>query len=116
MSKEEKKEENKLSKEEMEQIKKIIDEAKKNGKMTYAELAAKLEKVNPNNIEKVFEAFQEAGAIVEDDIEDEEPDIEDLKEVERKENAAVTGNNSVKDEMCKIEHGKSFRMHTCWNV
>ena len=82
MSKEEKKEENKLSKEEMEQIKKIIEEAKKNGKMTYAELAAKLEKVNPNNIEKVFEAFQEAGAIVEDDIEDEEPDIEDLKEVE----------------------------------
>ena len=80
--KEEKKEENKLSKEEMEQIKKIIEEAKKNGKMTYAELAAKLEKVNPNNIEKVFEAFQEAGAIVEDDIEDEEPDIEDLKEVE----------------------------------
>ena len=80
--KEEKKEENKLSKEEMEQIKKIIEEAKKNGKMTYAELAAKLEKVNPDNIEKVFEAFQEAGAIVEDDIEDEEPDIEDLKEVE----------------------------------
>ena len=53
MSKEEKKEENKLSKEEMEQIKKIIEEAKKNGKMTYAELAAKLEKVNPNNIEKI---------------------------------------------------------------
>ena len=47
MSKEEKKEENKLSKEEMEQIKKIIEEAKKNGKMTYAELAAKLEKVTP---------------------------------------------------------------------
>ena len=29
--------------------------------------------------------------------------------MERKENAAVTGNNSVKDEMCKIERGKKFQ-------
>ena len=81
MSKE-KNEKSQLSKEELEEVKKIVEETKKNGKITYAELATKLEKINPDNIEKIFDAFQEAGAVVEDEFDDEEPDIEDLKEVE----------------------------------
>ena len=87
------KEENKLSEAELEQVKKIVEEAKKNGKMTYAELATKLEKINPDNIDKIFDAFQEAGAVVEDDMEDEEPDIEDLKEVEEIKIEDVNANN-----------------------
>ena len=47
----------------------ILNEAKKNGKMTYAELATKLENINPENIEKIFEAFDEAGAEMDDDAE-----------------------------------------------
>lgn len=81
MSKE-KNEKSQLSKEELEEVKKIVEETKKNGKITYAELATKLEKINPDNIEKIFDAFQEAGAVVGDEFDDEEPDIEDLKEVE----------------------------------
>ena len=81
MSKE-KNEKSQLSKEELEEVKKIVEETKKNGKITYAELATKLEKINPDNIEEIFDAFQEAGAVVEDEFDDEEPDIEDLKEVE----------------------------------
>ena len=81
MSKE-KNEKSQLSNEELEEVKKIVEETKKNGKITYAELATKLEKINPDNIEKIFDAFQEAGAVVEDEFDDEEPDIEDLKEVE----------------------------------
>ncbi len=76
------KENNNEENKELEEVKKIVEEAKKNGKMTYAELASKLENVNPDNIEKVFDAFQAVGAEVSDDFEDEEPDIEDLKEVE----------------------------------
>ena len=45
-------------------------------------LLAKLENVNPDDIEKVFDAFEEAGAVDKDDLDDEEPDVEDLKEVE----------------------------------
>ena len=83
MSKEEKKEK-KEEKVDMnnEQVKKIIEEAKKNGKMTYGELAEKLENVEPESIEKIFDAFEEAGAMVSDDLDDDEPDVEDLKEVE----------------------------------
>ena len=72
----------KKEKNEVEEVKKIIEEAKKNGKMTYAELAAKLENVDPDNIEKVFDAFEEAGAEVSDDFDSDEPNAEELKEVE----------------------------------
>ena len=57
------KEENKVDKTSVE-VQKIIEEAKKNGKITYGELAAKLENVDPDSIEKVFEAFEEAGVSV----------------------------------------------------
>ena len=73
--------ENKLDANNIE-VQKIIEEAKKNGKITYGELAEKLENVDPDSIEKVFDAFEEAGAMLSDDLDDDEPDIEDLKEVE----------------------------------
>ena len=50
--------------------------------MTYGELAKELEDTNPEQIDKVFDAFEEMGVnLLSDDFE-EEPDIEDLKEVE----------------------------------
>ncbi len=86
------KEENKIDKT-SDEVQKIIEEAKKNGKITYGELASKLENVDPDSIEKVFEAFEEAGAKLTDDLDDDEPDIEDLKEVENVKIEEVTVNN-----------------------
>ena len=59
----------------------IIKKAKENGKITYGDLAKELDDVNPDQIDKVFDAFEEMGLDLQDDL-DEEPDIEDLKEVE----------------------------------
>ena len=51
--------------------------------MTYAELATKLDNINPEQIDKVFDQFEEIGVdILADEFEEEEPDLEDLKEVE----------------------------------
>ena len=51
--------------------------------MTYAELATKLDNINPEQIDKVFDKFEEIGVdILADEFEEEEPDLEDLKEVE----------------------------------
>ena len=51
--------------------------------MTYAELATKLGDINPEQIDKVFDQFEEMGVdILKDDFEEEEPDLEDLEEVE----------------------------------
>ena len=67
---------------EAERVQKIVKKAKENGKMTYGELAKELENTNPEQIDKVFDAFEEMGVnLLSDDFE-EEPDIEDLKEVE----------------------------------
>ena len=60
----------------------IVEKAK-DGKMTYAELATKLDNINPEQIDKVFDQFEEMGVdILKDDFEEEEPDLEDLEEVE----------------------------------
>ncbi len=60
----------------------ILKKAKENGKITYGDLASELDDVNPDQIDKVFDAFEELGVdLLQDDM-DEEPDIEDLKEVE----------------------------------
>ena len=68
---------------EQEKVKDILKKAKENGKMTYEDLAKELDDVNPDQIDKVFDAFEEMGVnILKDDDFDEEPDIEDLKEVE----------------------------------
>ena len=85
-----KKEENKnqkskakeMNKEEKEKINNIIEEAKKNGKMTYGDLATKLNDVNPEKMDEVFDEFEKGGIDLLPDDFDEEPDVEDLKEVE----------------------------------
>ena len=65
-----------------EKISNIIEEAKQNGKMTYSDLATKLNDVNPEKMDEVFDEFEKDGIdLLPDDFE-EEPDIEDLKEVE----------------------------------
>ena len=65
-----------------EKVQEIVKKAKAKGKITYEELAKELENTNPNQIDKVFDAFEEMGVnILNDDFED-EPDIDDLKEVE----------------------------------
>lgn len=79
------KEEAKKEKSEDEQakVKQILEKAKKQGKITYGELASELEEANVDQIDKVFDAFEELGVdILKDGLEDEEPDIEDLEEVE----------------------------------
>ena len=65
---------------EKDKVKEIIEKAKSNGKMTYGELASELEEENPEQIDKVFDAFEDLGLDLEEDLE--EPNIEDLEEVE----------------------------------
>ena len=65
-----------------EKVNKIIEKAKdKKGKITYSELANELEDTNPEELDKVFDAFEEIGVdLLQEELE--EPDIEDLQEVE----------------------------------
>ena len=78
---EEESEETKKLKEE--KVNNILKKAKEKGKITYGDLASELDDVNPDQIDKVFDAFEELGVnLLQDDDMDEEPDIEDLKEVE----------------------------------
>lgn len=60
----------------------ILKNAKEQGSITYGDLAKELDDVNPEQIDKVFDAFEALGVNLSDDLDDEEPDIEDLKEVE----------------------------------
>ena len=62
----------------------IVEKAKQKGKITYAELANELDDTNPENIDKVFDAFEDMGVSVlkEDDLDLEEPDIDELEAVE----------------------------------
>ena len=63
-----------------EKVNKILKKAKEQGKITYGDLAKELDDVNPEQIDEVFDAFEEMGVnLLSDDIDDEEPDIEDLK-------------------------------------
>ena len=78
----ENKKENQDGKKDKEKINNIIAEAKQNGKMTYSDLATKLNDVNPEKMDEVFDEFEKDGIdLLPDDFE-EEPNIEDLKEVE----------------------------------
>ena len=63
-------------------VQSILNKAKENGKITYEELATELEDINPEQIDKVFDAFEEIGVDVLKDDDLEEPDLEDLAEVE----------------------------------
>ncbi len=68
-------------KSEKDKVMDILKKAKENGKITYGELASQLGDINPDQIDKVFDAFEEFGVdVLKDDIE--EPDLEDLEEVE----------------------------------
>ncbi len=61
----------------------ILKKAKENGKITYGELANELEDTNPDQIDKVFDAFEDLGvSVLQDDDLDVEPDLEDLQDVE----------------------------------
>ncbi len=64
-------------------VKTILEKAKNKGSITYGELASELDDVNPEQIDKVFDAFEELGVdILRDDSDEEGPDLEDLQEVE----------------------------------
>ena len=65
-----------------EKVNNILKKAKEQGSITYGDLAKELDDVNPEQIDKVFDAFEALGVNLSDDLDDEEPDIEDLKEVE----------------------------------
>lgn len=65
-----------------EKVNSILKKAKEKGQITYGDLATELDDVNPEQIDQVFDAFEELGVdLLADDL-DEEPDIDDLKEVE----------------------------------
>ena len=62
-------------------VNEIIEKAKNNGKITFEELSSELEDANVDQIDKVFNAFEDLGVdILKDDLE--EPDVEDLEDVE----------------------------------
>ncbi|MBE5819318.1 MAG: RNA polymerase sigma factor RpoD [Clostridiales bacterium] len=62
-------------------VKEILQKAKQKGQITYGELATELGDINPEQIDKVFDAFDEIGVdILKDDME--EPDLEDLQQLE----------------------------------
>ncbi len=63
-------------------VQEILQKAKEKGQITYGELANQLMDIDPKQIDKVFDAFEDAGVdVLKDDL-DEEPDLEDLEEVE----------------------------------
>ncbi len=67
-----------------EKVENILKMAKENGKITYEELATELEDTNPDQIDRVFDAFEDLGVNIlkDDDDMDAEPDLEDLQDVE----------------------------------
>jgi RNA polymerase primary sigma factor len=62
----------------------IIKKAKAKGKITYGELASELDNANTDQIDKVFDAFEDMGVNVlkDDDLDLDEPDIEELEAME----------------------------------
>ncbi len=67
-----------------EDLKNIIKKAKEKGKITYGELASELDNANTDQIDKIFDAFEDMGVNVlkDDDLDMEEPDIEELEAME----------------------------------
>ena len=65
-----------------EKVETILQKAKEKGQLTYGDLATELDNINTDEIEKVFDVMEEMGVgVLKDDFED-EPNEEDLKEVE----------------------------------
>ena len=68
---------------EKDKILQIVSSAKEKGKITYGELAAELGEANSEQIDKIFEAFEEVGVnVLKDDDDFLEPDLDDLSEME----------------------------------
>ncbi len=63
-------------------IMKIVKNAKEKGNITYGELATQLGEANSEDIDKVFDAFEKSGVNVLKDDDLEEPDVDDLNEIE----------------------------------
>ena len=65
-------------------LEKIIKKAKKNGKITYGDLATQLGDATPEEIEKAFSEIAKNGINIlnSEELEETEPDIEQLEEVE----------------------------------
>ena len=64
-------------------IEKILNMSKKSGRITYNDLAMQIAEASPEQMEKVFDALDKAGIkIINDDIEDAEPDDETLESIE----------------------------------
>ena len=76
-----------------EKVQEIVKKAKAKGKITYEELAKELENTNPDQIDKVFDAFEEMGVSLLNDDFEEEPDVDDLKEVEELKLDEITDNS-----------------------
>ena len=81
-TKETKNENKNITEEATKKVQDILKKAKEKGKITYEELATELEDINPEQIDKVFDAFEQNGVDVLKDDDIEEPDLEDLEEVE----------------------------------
>ena len=81
-AKNEKNENDENEKIKQEKVNNILKKAKEKGQITYGDLASELDDANPDQIDKVFDAFEELGVNLMSDDLDEEPDLEDLKEVE----------------------------------
>ncbi len=95
--KEVEKNETKSNDPEKDKILKIVNEAKAKGNITYGELALELGEANPEQIDKVFEAFEEMGVNVLKDDDDDllEPDPDDLDEVEEIKLEELDMNNAI---------------------
>ena len=72
----------KLNPKDKEKILKFVSHAKEKGNITYAELAEELGDINPEDLDKVFETFEELGVGIAKDDELLEPDEDDLRDVE----------------------------------
>ena len=91
-----KEEEIKSNDPEKDKILKIVNEAKAKGNITYGELALELGEANPEQIDKVFEAFEEMGVnVLKDDDDLLEPDPDDLDEVEEIKLEELDMNNAI---------------------
>lgn len=74
--------ENEVVDKEKEKILNIVNRAKEKGNITYGELAAELGEVNPEELDKVFDTFEELGVNISRDEDLLEPDEDDLRDVE----------------------------------
>ena len=76
--------EEKVELNESEKIEKLVEKAKKNGKITYSDLALQLGNASTDDMEKCLAALEKSGINLSgaDDLDNEEPDLEDLEDLE----------------------------------